>query len=345
MEIQPPASEAGASYNAAMSEQKSFEKQDRAARLVHILQLLWGTPGGITAAEIGRRTGRHKRTALRDLDALEQIGVPLFTEDDRYRLMPGYTLPTLAFTQPEMMAILLATRLAVQHMDYNNEFLAMALSKLAGTLPKGSIKVYVGESANQLASKPDDLERQKVFGVITQGLLERKQLAFSYVDAQGKKSKRRVHPYFLEPVSGVSHGTYLVAKDIERKEMRMFKLDRIVEAEVLAADAYVPNDFQLEKLIANSWGIWTNEKVQKVQLLFSQAVAQRVRETVWHPSQKLEALADGRLRFTVDVRGLIEITPWILGWGADVEVVGPTALRKSIAATVKDMATNYSSGA
>jgi len=230
-------------------------------------------------------------------------------------------------------------------MDYNNEFLAMALSKLAGTLPKGSIKVYVGESANQLASKPDDLERQKVFGVVTQGLLERKQLSFAYVDAQGHKTKRRVHPYFLEPVSMMARGTYLVAKDIERREMRMFKLDRIVQAEVLPADAYVPTDFQLEKLIANSWGIWTNEKVERVQLLFTHAVAQRVRETVWHPLQKLEALPDGRLRFTVDVRGVIEITPWILGWGADVEVVGPAALRKNIAETIKGMAANYSSGA
>ena len=190
-----------------------------------------------------------------------------------------------------------------------------------------------------------DLQRWSRLARLTQGLLERKQIAFSYVDAQGKKSNRRVHPYFLEPVSGVSHGTYLVAKDIERREMRMFKLDRIVQAEVLPADAYVPTDFQLEKLIANSWGIWTNEKVERVQLLFTHAVAQRVRETVWHPSQKLEALPAGRLRFTVDVRGVIEITPWILGWGADVEVVGPAVLRKNIAETIKGMAANYSSGA
>ena len=324
-----------------MTEKKSFDKQDRAARLMRILQLLWGTPGGITAAEIGARTGRSKRTALRDLDALEQIGVPLLTDNDRYRLMPGYTLPTLAFTQPEMMSILLATRLAVQHMDYNNEFLAMALSKLAGTLPKGSIKVYVGESANQLARKPENLERQKVFGLVTQSLLERKQLAFTYVDAQGRKSKRRVHPYFLEPVSLMTHGTYLVAKDIERKDMRLFKLDRIVEAKVLAADAYVPSDFQLEKLVANSWGIWTNDKVQKVQLVFAPGAVARIRETVWHPSQKLESLPDGRLRFTVDVRGLTEITPWILSWGADVEVVSPAGLRKIIAETTARMASSY----
>jgi predicted DNA-binding transcriptional regulator YafY len=328
-----------------MTVETGFEKQDRAARLVRVLQLLVGTPGGITAADIGKRTNRHKRTALRDIEALMEIHVPIEMDGDRYRLMPGYTLPTVAFTQPEMMAILLATRLAVQHMDYNNEFLAMALSKLAGTLPKGSIKVYVGESANQLANKPDNLERQKVFGVVTQGLLERKQLAFTYVDAQGQKTKRRVHPYFLEPVSLVAHGTYLVAKDIDRRGIRIFKLDRIVEARVLPEEAYVPGDFQLEKLVANSWGIWTNEKVETVQLVFAATVASRVRETVWHPSQKLEKLPDARLRFTVQVRGLVEILPWILGWGADVEVVGPAALRKTVAETATRTAAIYSSGA
>ncbi len=324
-----------------MTGKRKFEKQDRAARLVGVLHLLLGTPGGITAAEIGRRNNRNKRTALRDLDALTLMGVPLYTDGDRYKVMPGYTLPPLAFTQPEMMTMLMATRLAVQHLDYNNEFLATALSKLAETLPKGSIKVYVGESASQLARKPDDGERQKVFSLVTRALLERKQLAFTYVDSQRTRSTRRVHPYFLEPVALMTHSTYLVAKDIERRDMRMFKLDRIVEAEVLAADAYVPSDFQLEKLVANSWGIWTNDRIEHVELLFAADASARVRETTWHPSQKLQALPDGRCRLSIDVRGLVEITPWILSWGADVEVVGPPALRKRIAETASRLAASY----
>lgn len=325
-----------------MTDKGKFEKQDRAARLVRVLHLLLGTPGGITAAEIARRTNRNKRTALRDLEALTQTGAPLYTEGDRYKVMPDYTLAPLAFTQPEMMAMLMATRLAVQHLDYYNEFLATALSKLAETLPKGPVKVYVGESANQLAHKPDDGERQKVFGLVTRALLERKQLAFSYVDSQRRRSKRRVHPYFLEPVSLMTHSTYLVAKDIERKDMRMFKLDRIVEAEVLAADAYIPSDFQLEKLVANSWGIWTNDKIEHVELLFAPGAAARVQETTWHPSQKLKRMPDGRCRLTIDVRGLIEITPWILSWGADVGVVGPPALRRRVAETAARLTANYS---
>src|ERR1700682_1615800 len=324
-----------------MAAKTAFEKQDRAARLVKVLQLVMGAPGGITAAEIGRRTERHKRTALRDREALQTVGVPLLVDGDRYRLMPDYILPTVSFTQPETMMVLLATRLAVQHLDYYNEFLAMALNKLAGTLPTGPVKVSVGESASQLATKPDNPERQKVFGVITQGLLERKQLEFSYVDSAGQRSRRQVHPYFLEPVSLMTRSTYLVAKDIERKAMRTFKLDRITDAKLLAADAYVPSDFQLQKLVADSWGIWTQDRVEHVELLFSKVAQGRVRETVWHPSQKLKMAPDGRLRLTLDVRALVEMTPWVLSWGADVEVVAPAALRKRVAEIAARMGATY----
>jgi proteasome accessory factor B len=324
-----------------MTGKAAFEKQDRAARLVKVLQLVMGAPGGITAAEIGRRTERHKRTALRDLEALQTVGVPLLMDGDHYRLMPDYILPTVSFTQPETMMVLLATRLAVQHIDYYNEFLAMALNKLAGTLPNGPVKVYVGESASQLATKPDNPERQQVFGAITQGLLERKQIAFSYVDSVGHRSRRQVHPYFLEPVSLMTRGTYLMAKDIDRKDMRTFKLDRISEAEVLSTDAYVPRDIQLQSLVANSWGIWGHDRVEHVELLFSDVAQGRVRETVWHPSQKLKMAPDGRLRLTLDVRGVVEITPWVLSWGADVEVVAPAALRKRLAEISARMGATY----
>ena len=307
-----------------------------------VLQILAGSPHGITAQEIGNRTDRNKRTALRDLHALEDIGVPLISEpNDTYKLMPGYVLPTIAFTQQETMAILLATRLAVQHLDYYNEFLARALNKLAASLPKGAVKVFVGESVSQLASKPADDQRQKVFGVITRGLLERKQIRFSYVDSQGVGSQRRVHPYFLEPISLMSRGTYLFGKDIDRREMRVFKLDRITDAEVMPTDAYIPDDAKLQKLVADSWGVWTQGKVQKVELLFNKQVARRLAETRWHPSQQLAKQKDESVRMTLEVRGLVEITPWILSWGADVEVIGPGELRKSVATTAAEMAKSY----
>ncbi|MFN2463902.1 MAG: helix-turn-helix transcriptional regulator [Candidatus Dormibacteria bacterium] len=307
------------------------------------MQIMAGAPQGVTAREIGERTNRDKRTALRDIHALEDIGVPVIQEaNDTWRLMPDYILPTIAFTQQETMAILLATRLAVQHLDYNNEFLAMALNKLAASLPKGAVKVHVGESASQLAAKPADAERQKVFSVITTGLLTRKQIRFTYIDSKGIETERRIHPYFLEPISLMSRGTYVFGKDIDKREMRVFKLDRIIKAEVLATDAYIPDDATLQKQVADSWGVWTQDKVQTVELLFNKDVARRIAETRWHPSQELTKQKGGAVLMRLKVRGLVEITPWILSWGADVEVVGPPDLRKRVAAKAARMAARYS---
>ncbi|MGI8608008.1 MAG: helix-turn-helix transcriptional regulator [Candidatus Dormibacteria bacterium] len=326
-----------------MKLKKEFEKQDRAARLMLVMQIFAGAPHGVTAREIGDRTGRDKRTSLRDIHALEDIGVPVLQEaNDTWRLMPGYVLPTIAFTQQETMAILLATRLAVQHLDYYNEFLAMALNKLASSLPKGAVRVHVGESVSQLAAKPADAERQKVFSVITTGLLDRKQIRFTYVDSKGVETERRIHPYFMEPISLMSRGTYLFGKDIDKRELRVFKLDRIKKAEVLATDAYIPDDATLQKQVADSWGVWNQGRVQTVELLFNRDVARRLTETMWHPSQVLTRQKGGAILLTLKVRGLVEITPWILSWGADVEVVGPAELRKAVAATAARMAGTYS---
>jgi len=321
---------------------RAFQKQDRAARLTRVQQILLGSPNGVTAAEIGHRTDRDKRTALRDIAALSEINFPVYRDGDRYMVQPGYTLEMPAFTKPELMFLLLATRLAVQHMDYSNEHLAMTLNKLASKLPDGPVRVHVAESASQLAEKPADQGRQRVFEAITKGLLDKKQLKFRYTDAGGKESVRRVHPYFLEPVSLMTRGTYLVAKDIDRREMRIFKLDRIRDAQVLDADAYVPSDFELQKMVASSWGIWTHDKLVRVELVFSPSAARRALETRWHPSQTTQKLRDGCVRITLEVRGVVEITPWILSWGADVEVISPATLRNRLAAIAADMAVNYS---
>ncbi len=53
-------------------------------------------------------------------------------------------------------------------------------------------------------------------------------------------------------------------------------------------------------------------------------------DVAWHESQKRVDLPDGRveLQFTVD--GLEEILRWVLGFGTEVEVVSPPALRAEL---------------
>ena len=59
-------------------------------------------------------------------------------------------------------------------------------------------------------------------------------------------------------------------------------------------------------------------------------VAQRVQETNWHESQRIEMMEDGRCLLYIKVGSTMEMKPWIRAWGGDCEVLAPEALRKEI---------------
>jgi hypothetical protein len=73
-----------------------------------------------------------------------------------------------------------------------------------------------------------------------------------------------------------------------------------------------------------SWGIWVSDKPPKeVRLHFSAAVADRVEETLWHPTQKIErhlgpnSKPDGTVIWSALISEPLEMLPWIRGWGED----------------------------
>jgi predicted DNA-binding transcriptional regulator YafY len=78
-----------------------------------------------------------------------------------------------------------------------------------------------------------------------------------------------------------------------------------------------------------------------VVLEFEAEVVERLKESVWHPNQKLEDLAGGRTRLTLRLNSTLEIQPWILGWGPKVKVLAPAALAESIATSARKMAAQY----
>jgi proteasome accessory factor B len=67
-----------------------------------------------------------------------------------------------------------------------------------------------------------------------------------------------------------------------------------------------------------------------VRVLFAQALAPYIRERLWHASQKLRDLPDGRVEMTLTVADALEIRRWTLGYGVQAEVVAPEGLREAL---------------
>ena len=102
-----------------------------------------------------------------------------------------------------------------------------------------------------------------------------------------------------------------------------------------------PPDGVIEEALEKAWGIIADQGAVEVELRFGPAVASRVDETTWHPTQVVRREADGSLTWRATVSGTIEIRSWILSWGPDVEVISPAALRDEVAGLLAAAAGHY----
>jgi predicted DNA-binding transcriptional regulator YafY len=122
----------------------------------------------------------------------------------------------------------------------------------------------------------------------------------------------------------------------------VFKLDRIQSVDISTRE-FEPGDIErIAEQLRQSWGgVVFGEIQHQVTIDFSPAVEARIRESYWHPSQKLEDLDGGGVRLNVSLPSLLEITPWVRGWGPEAVVVGPEELREEIATSMAAAAANY----
>jgi predicted DNA-binding transcriptional regulator YafY len=318
-----------------------FEKQDRTLRLMRELVLFQAVPYGMTTRELGERVGVSQRQAQRDIRALEsELEVPFQQLGARWKVLDGYWLRPVSFSLHEAMAMLLSARLMLRFSDRYNGFAAAAYEKVAAVLP-APMKGPVMDAVEVMAGRPPGEHYMRVMAALTTAWAERRQVVVTYTTEE--TFERVLWPLFLEP-NATGHGCYLLAWDPKRGSVRSYKLERISAVRLMQERFDPPLGFSVDKHLAHAWGIWTSRQPVDVVLRFDPTVARRVREAVWHPSQRLEELPDGGVRLRLLVSEPTEIRHWVLGWGHTCVVEAPETFRESIAEETAAMAEAYASG-
>jgi predicted DNA-binding transcriptional regulator YafY len=319
-------------------------KRDRLARLGRVIAVLKAHPDGIRVEDLARRTDTSVRTVYRDLKAIEgEIGVGVWSEAGTWGVIGEGFLPPLKLTLSEAMAVVLSARLMVRYADKYDTDLAAAFEKLEEGLP-AALREHVDRTLDMLARHPRDEAFSKHVHLLTRAWAERRVVTLDYDPARyGTGSERRqakVRPYLIEP-SLQTHALYLIGFDETRNGLRTFKIERIRDVALTAATFDPPEAGMIEAMLTRAWDIIADQPEVEVVLRFAPSVAARVREATWHPTQQVEAEADGSLLWAARVSGTIEIRLWILSWGDEVEVVAPPALRDDVAATQRRAVARY----
>jgi len=297
------------------------------------------SPAGVAVDDAARTLGCTVRTIWRDLRVLEQAGFPLYDDksgDGRrslWKLEEKFTLGLpVKLTLAETAALLMSR-------DLLRPAGAQALGA-AVTSAFDKIGRVLSRDARQLLEQMRESIGVRAVGgklqwpaaehvaLIERALLERRRLDMRYYSmSRDEENRRQVDPYHLTVFDG---GFYLVGYCHWRKTERIFAVERIRELRMLALRFTVRPGFNAEEYLRHSWGIIKGEIVP-VKVIFAPAVARYIRDRLWHPSQKLRELPDGRLEVIFRVADTLELRRWVLGYGPEAEVTDPVAMREALA--------------
>lgn len=138
-----------------------------------------------------------------------------------------------------------------------------------------------------------------------------------------KAFEREVDPYNLWYVN---NGLYLVGHDHKENALLTFAVERIQSAKLTNRRFEIPPDFNFDEFQKTAFNVIWGEP-QEVKIRFCPSQALYIRERTWHPTQQIETDSDGSIIITLRVADLDEVKRWLIGFGAEAEVVEPQALR------------------
>jgi proteasome accessory factor B len=238
------------------AQQKVHTVSRKSERLVNLTIALLATKRWLTKSQIFSSIDGYEgeleakeRMFERDKDDLRNLGItievgsfdPLFEDEVGYRIRPeSYTAKLESITPREISLISLATQ------AWKGAVLdSAALSALVKLKSLG-----IDSDIDSIpAMAPNAPHSDSNFLAIINAIANRHVISFSYLNADFEIQERVLEPYGVGTKSGL---WYVAGFDLDRKELRLFRLDR-VESEIKQqgkSSAYeIPDSFIMSDLL------------------------------------------------------------------------------------------------
>jgi len=204
------------------------------SRLFALAEVLRARRTGITAAELADRFGVTLRTIYRDIEALQDAGMPIRADRGRgggYALDKNYQLPPVNFTAREAALIVALSRMASEQrllpFPHMIERAADKVRAALSTSAQRELLTLVGEL--QFVGVPALPIPAGVRDAIETAWFESRPLRILYAKSAWQMSPRLVR---IRNLVFDRAQTLLNCVDLETNQDRQFRLDRIKQATV-----------------------------------------------------------------------------------------------------------------
>ncbi|GCE09787.1 helix-turn-helix transcriptional regulator [Dictyobacter aurantiacus] len=343
-------------------------------RILGILLFLRGN-AGVTVADLARHFSVSRRTIHRDLETLSTLGVPLYAERGRaggFRLLEGYFLPPLMFTQEEAVALLvcltlqksLRTSVFPQEMLLAEKKLLMALpDRLRAMLEKGERllgferfphDIFHIEPEQQSAHLPSEIEQRQqeaqqsaIMSIFFQAILDGCQVQLHYFSPyRNRQSEIQLVPLGL---FWDRNYWYLVGQPVDNPQAdpRLWRVDRVQALHALKLIP-VPTDmdaFDVRTLLNRQWlgpamEKWRRSTPVTIRLMAEQA--RRLQQDWYYahaefaPDEKSDHVLMTLGECDSDI--VFSLVRWL---GPGAELLAPQEWRSRLRAELQQMLDSY----
>jgi predicted DNA-binding transcriptional regulator YafY len=322
----------------------------RADRLLVLLMLLQ-TRGRVTAQSLAKRLEVSERTIYRDLEALGMAGVPVYAErgpGGGWRLLEDYRTNLSRLTEAEVHTLFLSGADGPLKDLGLGKTREDALLKLLAALP--SVYRRNAEMARQRIHLDASWwfqheEAVPYLPLLQEAVWNDRRLYIVYRHYDDSIAERHVNPYGLVAKASI---WYLVGtSDESGGEMRVYRIGRILSAEMLAEHFERPQDFNLPEF----WRPWisTFEKSRYSYRVTLRVAATSIDELAYAFGDEVQSLArqaetrdsSDYITLSLQFETLSQARAQLFGLGTLVEVLEPLELRDSLAQFATQIAQLY----
>lgn len=192
-----------------------------------------------------------------------------------------------------------------------------ALSKKDSGEIEDAIEILLKTEGSAVTQKPSYKVDVQILDIIRQAIKENLRIKCKY-----DSREKILSPY------GIIYGSsvYLVGVEGNKPDPYVYKMHRLANIE-LTEQNFDKGDFDIKEYANRSFGVYQNE-INKVELLFSESVAEDVLNFNFHPTQKVKQNDDGTVTVKFKASGELEILWHLFKWGDNVKIISPKSLKK-----------------
>jgi predicted DNA-binding transcriptional regulator YafY len=243
-------------------------------RMLTVLEVLQ-SEGEVTGPQLAARLQVKVRSVRRYITMLRDMGIPVESEPGRYgayRLRPGFRMPPMMFTNPEIMAVVLGL-MAVKRLGLASApGVESASTKIERVLPeelRERVRAVQGALTLNISAYASPVE--ETLSTFSIAAYHNQQLWIRYKAREKDYTERVIDVYGLVYQGGA---WYAVAFCHLRNDLRIFRLDRADQPKLLETPFQSPQAFDalqyLNETIATMPGVWHCEVLLKTTLAEAQ---------------------------------------------------------------------------